>query len=140
MAFTSKPLLKLSLSSSAGSTEDMVRIEGGAFHMGAEGPECWAADGESPRRKVSLDPYFLDHTSVTNETFASFVEATGYQSEAERFGWSFVFEGALSDEASSKITQAVAAAPWWLPVPGSELPAGGETIPMCVEDLGLPGG
>ena len=35
----------------AGSTTGMVKIEGGAFRMGAEGPECWVADGEGPVRE-----------------------------------------------------------------------------------------
>jgi formylglycine-generating enzyme required for sulfatase activity len=30
-------------------------------------------------------------TAVTNAQFRAFVEATGYMSEAEQFGWSFVF-------------------------------------------------
>ncbi|XP_069793028.1 formylglycine-generating enzyme isoform X7 [Narcine bancroftii] len=36
--------------------------------------------------------------------------------QAETFGDSFVFEGLLSDKVKNSITQAVAAAPWWLPV------------------------
>jgi len=32
---------------------------------------------------------------VTNAQFADFVNATGYKTEAERFGWSFVFQGHL---------------------------------------------
>ncbi|XP_013837365.2 sulfatase-modifying factor 1 isoform X1 [Sus scrofa] len=39
--------------------------------------------------------------------------------KAEKFGDSFVFEGILSDQVKSDIQQAVAAAPWWLPVKGA---------------------
>uniref|UniRef100_A0A8C2PDG5 Sulfatase-modifying factor enzyme-like domain-containing protein n=1 Tax=Capra hircus TaxID=9925 RepID=A0A8C2PDG5_CAPHI len=38
---------------------------------------------------------------------------------AEKFGDSFVFEGMLSEQVKSDIQQAVAAAPWWLPVKGA---------------------
>ncbi|KAJ0068910.1 hypothetical protein NL108_014369, partial [Boleophthalmus pectinirostris] len=38
---------------------------------------------------------------------------------AEKFGDSFVFEGILSEAVKSEISQAVAAAPWWLPVKGA---------------------
>lgn len=69
----------------------MARIEAGAFLMGAEGPECWEADGEGPVREVTLSPFWIDRTCVTNTQFEAFVEATGYQTEAEQFGWSFVF-------------------------------------------------
>ena len=37
----------------------------------------------------------LDVTEVTNGQFAEFADATGYETDAEKFGWSFVFEGLL---------------------------------------------
>ena len=36
--------------------------------------------------------------------------------QAEVFGDSFVLDGLLSPEEDAKITNAVAGAPWWLPV------------------------
>ena len=47
------------------------------------------------------------------------VRPVPFVTESEVFGWSFVFEGALDNETKSDITQAVAAAPWWLPVQGA---------------------
>jgi len=49
------------------------------------------ADGESPSRKVKLKRFALDNTAVSNERFAAFVDATGFQTDAERLGWSYVF-------------------------------------------------
>lgn len=63
--------------------------------MGAEGPETWIADGEGPVREVTVDPFWIDQTTVTNDQFAAFVEDTGYVTEAERFGWSFVFHNQI---------------------------------------------
>lgn len=79
----------------AGSKEGMVRLDGGSFLMGAEDPEVWMADGEGPVREISLSPFWIDRTAVTNDQFAEFVEATGYVTEAERFGWSFVFHNQI---------------------------------------------
>ena len=56
--------------------------------------------------------------AVSNEDFAAFVEATGYATEAERFGWSFVFAGLLPDDFPP--TQAVVEAPWWRKVDGAD--------------------
>ena len=55
--------------------------------------------------------------AVTNNEFGRFAEATGYRTEAERFGWSFVFAGLLPDDFPE--TRAVAAAPWWRQVEGA---------------------
>ncbi len=33
----------------------------------------------------------MDETEVTNAQFAKFIEETKYTTEAETFGWSFVF-------------------------------------------------
>ena len=73
----------------------MTFIEEGQFSMGAEGPECWSGDGEGPIHRVGLESFFMDQTAVTNEDFSSFVDSTGYRSEAERFGWSFVFHNQI---------------------------------------------
>lgn len=50
------------------------------------------------------------------DRFAEFVNATGYITEAERFGWSFVHEKAIAEAVLQTITQAVQSVPWWLPV------------------------
>ncbi len=83
------------LSPKAGSKEGMVELEGGPFLMGAEGSEIWHADGEGPIREVTLEPFWIDRTTVTNDAFGEFIEATGYETEAERFGWSFVFHNQI---------------------------------------------
>ncbi len=95
----------------------MVLLPGGAFFMGADDREGFAADGEGPVREVTLRPFWIDATAVTNARFAAFADATGYVTDAERFGNSFVFGGLLSDDFPE--TRGVAAAPWWREVPGA---------------------
>lgn len=97
----------------------MVYIEGGSFRMGTDDELGPPGDGEGPARKVSVDHFWIDQTEVSNRNFAHFIEKTHYITEAEKFGWSFVFEDFISDEISSKITQSVQGAEWWLPVPNA---------------------
>lgn len=51
--------------------------------------------------------------------FKDFIDSTGYITEAESFGWSFVFYTALPEETIAQISSAVLGAEWWLPVNGS---------------------
>jgi len=90
---------------------------GGTFRMGCEdGP--YPADGEGPVREVTLTPFELAATAVTNDEYAEFTAATGHRSDAERFGWSFVFGGFLP--ADFPPTRAAAATPWWRQVFGAD--------------------
>lgn len=104
----------LPVSPEAGSTEGMVRLGGEAFLMGAEGPEIWVADREGPVREMTVDDFWIDRCCVTNDQFAAFVEATGFITEAERFGWSFVFLNQIP-KAHRKRAEPVTVQgiPWW---------------------------
>jgi formylglycine-generating enzyme required for sulfatase activity len=103
-----------------GSTEGMVKLDGGAFLMGTNSTEGFAADGEGPVREVALDPFYIDAAPVTNAQFAEFVRASGYRTEAERFEWSFVFQGHIpAERRMAVVNDTVLAAPWWCKVPGA---------------------
>ena len=52
--------------------------------------EIASYDGES-RSKVKIKPFFIDKNLVTVADFEAFVKATGYQTQAEKFGNSAVF-------------------------------------------------
>ncbi|XP_012265241.2 formylglycine-generating enzyme [Athalia rosae] len=93
----------------------MVLINAGIFTIGTN-RHIFVADGEGPRRNVTLHSFYIDKYEVSNENFDKFVKSTQYKTEAEKFGDSFVFEGLLSEDSKSKINEAVAQAPWWLPV------------------------
>ena len=98
-------------------TVGMVRLDAAAFVMGSDDAWAYPADGEGPRRDVELSAFWIDCCAVSNDRFATFVDETAYVTEAERFGWSFVFAGMLPDAFPP--TQAVAAAPWWRRVDGA---------------------
>jgi sulfatase modifying factor 1 len=100
-------------------TDGMVLLPGGEFLMGTEDKVGFPADGEGPVRKVRVSPFYIDACAVTNAEFERFVRDTGYKTEAERFGWSFVFHMFVPPKVKSSVTQAVTEAPWWWAVPGA---------------------
>lgn len=95
----------------------LVPIPGGSFTMGDGGTMTYPDDGEVPR-SVTVVSFELAATAVTNAGFAAFIGATGHVTDAERFGWSFVFGGLLPDDFPD--TRGVAAAPWWRQVYGAD--------------------
>ena len=67
--------------------DGMALIKGGTFVMGVD-------DGmpyEAPAHKVAVKSFWIDEHEVTVEEFSRFVAATGYKTDAEKFGWSGVF-------------------------------------------------
>ncbi len=96
---------------------DLVALEGGTFVMGTDGGYGYPADGEGPTHDVQLTPFAIARHAVTNAQFAAFVAATGHRTEAERYGWTFVFAGLLPDDFPP--TRAVAGAEWWRQVHGA---------------------
>ena len=66
-----------------------------------------------------MSAFSIAACTVTNREFAEFVEATGYVTDAERFGWSFVFAFFATAAAKEDIQGRAAGAPWWLGVGGA---------------------
>ncbi|WP_245744351.1 formylglycine-generating enzyme family protein [Bhargavaea ginsengi] len=100
--------------------EDMIYIPGGSFRMGAGEEEGYPQDGEGPVRVVTVDSFLIDPVSVTNASFCEFVDQTGYITDAEQLGWSFVFHLLVSDKSAETVMGSVPQAPWWLAVPGAD--------------------
>ncbi len=66
----------------------MCLIPAGSFRMGTD-------DGfpfERPVHEVRLNAFWMDKHEVTNEQFGNFVDATHFKTDAEKFGWSGVFD------------------------------------------------
>ncbi len=100
-----------------GSLDNMVRLDGGPFLMGSEGADARPGDGEGPVRKVTVQPFAISPTAVTNRQFQKFVRKTGYRTEAERLGWSFVFRNHVDHPEQWPATPGT---PWWLGVRGAD--------------------
>ena len=90
-----------------------------AFAMGDALGDGRHADGETPVHEVELEAFSVDVTSVTVADFARFVDATGYATEAEVFGFSAVFHLALA-AAPEDVLGRPPQTPWWLGVRGAD--------------------
>jgi formylglycine-generating enzyme required for sulfatase activity len=97
----------------------MLPIPGGEFLMGTDDQEGFPADGEGPVRRVRVRPFLMDRTTVTNAQFAEFVKASGYKTEAERIGWTYVFHLFATPRARQHVIGTVAQTPWWLAIKGA---------------------
>ena len=97
----------------------MVSLQGGRFIMGSDDGLGHPADGEAPAREVEVRPFYLDACAVTNAAFQRFATATGYRTDAERYGWSFVFKGFVTPELAGPAMNSPLQTPWWLAVPNA---------------------
>ena len=61
------------------SRAEMIAIPGGRFRMGSDKHYS----EEAPAHHVSVDPFLIDRTPVTNRQFKEFVRATGYVTFAQ---------------------------------------------------------
>ena len=95
----------------------MSAIPAGAFVMGSVDHLAYPGDGEGPLREIELTAYEINPCAVSSEQFAEFVADTGYLTESEQIGWSFVFAGLLPDDFPP--TRGAADAPWWRQVEGA---------------------
>ncbi|MFV1878691.1 formylglycine-generating enzyme family protein [Nioella sp.] len=93
-----------------------VFVPGGKSLVGTDSPGI-RDDGENPLRNTEVKPFRMATTVVTNAQFKSFVDATGFLTEAERFGWSFVFAAQVPANVGG--TEGVAKAEWWRRVDGA---------------------
>ena len=99
----------------SGSLDGMIRLEASSFLMGSDSSATFPHDGEGPVLEITLSAFYIAACAVTNRQFAEFVRATGYCTEAERFGWSFVFRNHVRHPE----TATAAEKPWWLRVQGA---------------------
>ena len=93
----------------------ILPIPGGAVTLGTDAP-LLPQDGEGPSRRAMLRPFRIDAHAVTNRRFAAFVAATGHVTEAERFGWSYVFWMFIPEGVAAP---SPAGTPWWGQVQGA---------------------
>ncbi len=110
------PRAAVATGSGQGDPGDLLRLSAGVFAMGDDGPLAQPRDGEGPVRDVTVASFEIAPTTVTNERFAAFTAATGHVTDAERFGWSFVFAGQVTDPVRGR----AGGADWWCGVDGAD--------------------
>lgn len=94
---------------------ERIHLAGGNFTMGTS-DRILLDDGERPERRAKVGAFDIDVGTVTNARFAAFIAATGYKTEAESFGWSFVFHQFLEKPEDY---ERVVGTEWWCVVPGA---------------------
>lgn len=67
--------------------------------------------------KETVASFLLDKYPVSNDDFRAFVRSTKYTTEAEKFGWSFVFKSFVGSESVKAEAESVPGASWWLAIP-----------------------
>jgi formylglycine-generating enzyme len=95
---------------------ELLHLPGGEFVMGTDSREGFVADGEGPARPVTLGAFRIAAAAVTNEQFSAFVRATGYVTQAEQLGSSFVFKLQMPPERRDAIKTVPSGLPWWFAV------------------------
>ena len=98
---------------------EQVVVPAQTFRMGDSRGDANRGDGETPVHEVTLDAFGIDATSVTNDDFARFVDATGFRTEAETWGFSAVFHLAIAAPAED-VMGAPPGTPWWRGVKGAD--------------------
>lgn len=70
---------------------DFVKIPGGRFEMG----DKWGAgdNDERPVHPVKVKTFYLSRSEITVAQFRRFIEATGYQTDADTTGWGMAWTG-----------------------------------------------
>lgn len=97
--------------------EDMKYVPQNTYLVGSDKPKGFPFDKESPQTEVLIEGFYIDETTVTNEQFSKFVEETGYVTEAEIFGDSYVFHYFVDKENSQY--EVIAGLDWWYVVKGA---------------------
>lgn len=114
----------------------MAKIPAGPFSMGTNNALAYPADREGPKRTIELDAFWIDKCAVTNQNFAEFVESTGYTTEAEILGWSFVPKNLISELDNDFLIGQSVSTPWWVAVKGANWrqPLGPSSSYLDVQD------
>ena len=98
----------------------MCKIPRGVWKIGSENSETYINDYEGPVRFVKKNEFQIDETCVSNTEFNEFVYDTGYITEAEKVGWSFVFYAQVHPSAINNTRNLGSGVPsWWTFVKGA---------------------
>lgn len=98
--------------------ENMKYVPQNTYLVGSDNPKGFPFDKESPQTEVLVEGFYIDETTVTNKQFSQFVEETGYITEAEKFGDSYVFHYFVDKEKSE--FEVIAGLDWWYVVKGAD--------------------
>lgn len=103
------PFLQVFTASFSSIHHDMAKIKASTFYTHDENTDNHI--------KITVEnDFYIDKFEVSNAQFEKFIQKTGYVTEAEKFGWSFVLQKFTTPESESEATEAVLGASYWLKV------------------------
>jgi formylglycine-generating enzyme required for sulfatase activity len=73
---------------------EMSFVKGGTFTMGCtyeQSSDC--NSDEKPAHQVTLSDFYIGKYELTLKQFEKFIAATGYKTDADKEGWSYVYNG-----------------------------------------------
>lgn len=94
-----------------------VSIGKGKFLMGDGLSTKGPVQGSLPQQTVEVAAFQIDSTAISHQDFASFVSATQYETDSEKFGWSFVLESHCSKQVLETSQGSVQGAEHWVSIP-----------------------
>ncbi len=74
---------------------EMVTVPGGTFTMGcaSEARDGDCEDDEKPAHEVTVDAFYMSVHEVTVGQFMAFIEDSGYRTDTDKEGWSYIWTG-----------------------------------------------
>lgn len=108
-------------------------MPGGKAIVGTADPLI-ALDGEGPARAKRVNKLWWERGAICVAQFQRFVRDTGYQTLAERFGWSFVFYSHVPDGPEK--TLGIDGQEWWRKLHGASwIRPQGPDAPVAEDDM-----
>ena len=109
LVYVALPLILCICACDVSSESGMVHIPSGTFIMGGKSNQ--AEPDEFPNRTIHVSAFLMDETEVTNSQFKAFIDASGYETTAERaINW---------DELSKQLPPSTPKPPDSLLLPGA---------------------
>lgn len=79
-------MLPVILNCNPGTIEGMIFVKGGTFQMGSE----YGREETTPIHPVTVNDFYIGKYEVTIAEFKDFIDSTGYKTDAERKGGSYI--------------------------------------------------
>ncbi|MEK7264126.1 MAG: formylglycine-generating enzyme family protein [Bacteroidota bacterium] len=76
-----------------GEAGEMIFVEGGTYEMGSN-----ESDNEKPVHRVTVSDFYIGKYEVTIGEFKKFIDATNYQTDADKKGSSYIWTGSKWEE------------------------------------------
>lgn len=75
----------------------MIAIPAGTFTMGCTSEQQDCEDNENPTHQVTLSSFYMGEAEVTVAEFKMFISETAYQTDADKNGGSYIWNGSESE-------------------------------------------